>query len=190
MSRQAKSERTADDDRVLHIAYPVPLSLMGSITTLIGTAWPEARMRSNGDRMDFIIPAAEPRKIGPRKARAIVQEGDRFAAENPEVDGQVTALDDGSADISVAVEPDESWAVIARHVSGLLEHWASQEGSDEPAVNYLSRTLRHPDTAQRFVLIVAHGDRTPEVLREQAERRAERAEATVERYRERYGDLD
>ncbi|WP_344228372.1 hypothetical protein [Citricoccus alkalitolerans] len=53
-----------DEDRhVLSIGLSLPLSLMGTITKLIGAAWPESAMHNGHRSMEFLIPKTEPIEV-------------------------------------------------------------------------------------------------------------------------------
>lgn len=141
------------------VSLPLPLEIAGVLMKLIGTAWPGARIATNGDGMTFLIPKG-------------VEAAEIHEVEVPEDESgsQLLALDgDG-----VRISTPEHLAVVAREVM-------TQAFDDYPdAVNYLEQRVWDRDTQKGYVMTFQRAEgKTPHELRQAAERELEDARRKI-----------
>lgn len=171
------------DFHSLRLQLPASLSVMGTVTSLIGSAWPGAMMREHPGCLELLIPKVEPL---PPSERAEAEPHDSTLDElgidadlmgfQTDQDGQLSALV-GTQGL------EDAWNALAVYAFTVLTD--ADEKTEDPkfrdGVNYVSRQVASP--AGDFEIIVCRSGRTPTDLRRAAE-------AELERYRQKYGPLD
>lgn len=159
----------------IRVETPLPMEVAGTLMQLIGTAWPDAQIRTDGGRMAFggraltmlVDHRRRPKKVTKKAAKAIVgQNADQAdeAAAAGVGDAEFLGFDDGWVSMSA---PEE----LQLHLASVCMHLLD---GNEDAVNYLEWEVRTRATddapARSFVLSAARSKgQTPHALRTRAE---------------------
>lgn len=141
------------------VALPLPLEIAGALMKLIGTAWPAARISTNGDGMTFLIPKG-------------VEAAEIHDMETPEEEtgAQLLALDGDGVRISTP-----------QHLAAAALEVMSQAFDDNPdAVKYLEQRVWDRDTQKAYVMTFQRAEgKTPHELRRAAEQELEEARRQI-----------
>ncbi|XKH58395.1 hypothetical protein LG293_17365 (plasmid) [Citricoccus nitrophenolicus] len=172
----------AEDRHVLRISLPAPLSVMGTVTQLIGAAWPDSAMRIGHRSVEFLIPKADPLEV-PSDQVAEVAASSR---DDLGLDTQITGMganDGGAASTDVSIPHDEAWAGLGQFAAAALRI-ADEDNADPErfpnGVNYVEAQMLHGDEA--FTVIACREGRDPTAMHR-------KVQAELDRYVERYGPL-
>jgi hypothetical protein len=155
-----RARRTPDPTRIA-IDLPLPLDVAGTLSALIGLAYPSAKIDTRGGRqLWFMVDGADRARMPGKKRAAAVKE---YAPEDPVEGGDVTHVD--GTGWSVAPHEDVALA-LADMVTRILD------ADGEAGENYLEWQLSdRKDPSKQYVVYAARSKaQTPHALRTAAER--------------------
>lgn len=180
------SRSMAHEDRVILISYPIPLDVFGVLGDLISAAWPDSVIDSDCTTgLRIKLPSSPPEKVSEDEVQASLE----ARADESGLEPSIEKADIASGEASLSLK-NEAWAHLAQFAAAALR--LEDEEADPKqfpnGVNYVEAKMSYQE--QRFVVIAAKKGRSPADLRQDAERRAEAAEAKLARYVERYGELE
>ena len=142
-------------DFKIEIRLPLPLDIAGTLTNLIGTCYPSARIATNSADLTILISNTDrKRKVNKRTAAAA-----KISTDDPTAEGFISAIHDDGATIGL---PE----VASRNLAGWCATWLESY----PDANYLETTATDPETGRRYVIIACNSPaQTPHALRQAAE---------------------
>jgi hypothetical protein len=129
----------------IDVALPLPMEVAGTLMTLIGTAWPDARVDTNGRHgygLSMLVdPRVKPKRVTKKAAAEIKAANDPEGAEGATFDGFSS---DGEGVTAHVGTPEE----IALFIGGMVHDMLSQV---EGATNYFEWQV-HTESGDRYVL--------------------------------------
>lgn len=182
---QTKDQTDTANWHVISIAYPISLAISGTLIQAIGTVWPDAVIdTTTPHHLTLRVPRDHDPRVS-KKALGKVRSEHRQRAKEA-----VDFMDDVSVErfdgeTLTMTTPEDAMRNLAEW--GLIGLTAAPE-----AVNYieqmatLSAAVKGHDGKMHRTLAIAacwSREQTPHALRKEAERRAEAAEAEVDRLR-------
>lgn len=169
-------------ERSIKILYPISLDLIGPLGTLIGEMWPGSMMKTtSSEYLEITFPSTAPHPLSEETKESLLDGQDEDST-----DLILEGMKDGVISLSAN---KHAWEHLGMFALVALRFEDTQVGPEEfpLGVNYVEMKAKFD--GEHVAIIAARASRTPHDLRLAAEKRADRAEATLARYVEKFGEL-